>query len=282
MKLPTSLRYLLCGCLLGAPLLVAAGQQPVPPLPPELPAQKAPPKAQDADQEEDQTPKGPTRRWSVGLRLQWLHTKLIETKVVSTSTTKPVADYTYTGSESSPSLSAGPYVEYRFWRNLTFVGEFRFRHAEFKQVTTMKSGIVDPNSATDDRRTTTTTQTNKANYWEFPFLVRYQGLWPRTAWGRMLYATGGIELRHIGRVRTGTSYSYADATTDYNENPTEPSRRNQVGYVVGLGIRPFENFMFIRHITPEVRFIGWQGTPFEDVGYRSKKNQVEAGIGFSF
>ena len=143
----------------------------------------------------------------------------------------------------------------------------------------MKSGTIDPNSGGDDRKTTTIAQTSKANYWEFPFLAHYYGIRRGKLWSRS-YVSGGVALRHVGRVRTGTGYAYADGTTDYNEVPAVPNRSNQVGLVVGAGLRFIDSFNI--KLTPEVRFTRWLGTTFQGIAYRSAANQVQAGVGISF
>ncbi len=228
---------------------------------------------------EDPVPK--SRRFSAGFRIQSLPSHPFVTKNVETSTTTPVAYYTYTGTSGSSTATVGPVAEYRLWTNLSLCGEFRFHKVEFQQVTTMKSGERDPNSVSDDRMTTTINQTNKADYWEFPLLVRYQGLYP-SGWWRKAYVSAGVELRHVGRVRTGTSFSYADGATDYNETATSPARQNQVGFVVGVGLSLVNHWRVINQVTPEIRYVRWQGSTFDAPVYRSRSSQVEAGIGFTF
>jgi opacity protein-like surface antigen len=220
------------------------------------------------------------RRPSFGIRLETFDIPMFSTKSnLAVSTTKPVADYTYSATSDSPRLAVEPAIEYRLWDKVSVSAGFCFHHAQYQQTTKIKSGTIDPNVGVDDRGTTTITETSKANYWDFPFLAHYYGLRPGKWWSRS-YVSAGVQLRHVGRVRTGTDYSYADATTDYNEIPAVPDRRNQVGLVVGGGLRFIDSNNI--KLTPEVRFIRWQGTTFQGPAYRSTANQVEAGVGFSF
>jgi len=219
------------------------------------------------------------RRPSIGFRVESFRTRMFSMKSVEASTTNPIADYTYTASTSTPRMSVAPTVEYRIRSFFSVSAEVRFHHAEYQQVTDIKSGIPDPNSSYDDRKTTTITETSTANYWEFPFMAHYYGHWRGHWWGK-LYGSGGLELRHVGRVRTGTDYAYADGTSDYNEIPSTPTHVNQLGFVAGLGIRYIPAFNI--KLMPEIRYVRWQGTTFQGVAFRSAPNQVEAGIGLSF
>jgi opacity protein-like surface antigen len=220
------------------------------------------------------------RRPSFGIRIESFGTRMFSTKSdVEASTTKPIADYTYSASSSSPRVAIEPTVEYRLLPKLSISAGLCFHHAQYQQVTEIKTGTVDPNSGSDDRKPTTITESTKANYWEFPVLAHYYGLRPGRWWSRA-YVSAGVKLRHVGRVRTGTDYANADGTTDYNEIPAVPGRSNQLGFVAGAGLRLIDSFNI--KMTPEVRFIRWQGVTFQGLAYRSMANQVEVGVGFSF
>jgi hypothetical protein len=227
---------------------------------------------------QDDTPPA-IRRPSLGIRIEYFDTPFFKTSTVQASTTDPIADYTYIGSTGSPRWVLAPTVEYRLWGHLSLSGELHFHHAQYKQTTQMLSGLRDPNSSTDDRQVTTITQTTRANFWEFPFLVHYYGFRPK-GWFHRAYASAGVEWRYVGKIRTGTDYSYADGTTDYNEIPAQPNLTNQFGVVVGGGLRFMDAFRV--KVTPEVRYIRWQGVTFQGQGYRSMPDQLEAGIGLSF
>jgi hypothetical protein len=205
---------------------------------------------------------------------------MFNTDTVTYSTTRPVADYSVTGNSNFARFLFSPTVEYRLKSKLSVSGEFRFHHAQFLQTTIMKSGLVDPNSNIDDRLTSTIKQSNKANYLEFPFLVRYYGI-RKKGWWSPAYAGAGVEYQHIGRVRTGTDYTWADGVTDYNEVPTAPVRSNQVGVIAAVGMRLVDYATHLK-MNAEVRFIRWKGPAFQSQSYRSSPNQVEIGLGFSY
>jgi hypothetical protein len=212
------------------------------------------------------------RRISFGFRLNAYPGALFETGTAQASTSKPAADYTYTGSVSASKSVIGPSVAYRLSKHLSLVGEMHVREARYAQTTEVRHGRKNPDETTDSRNIDTITETTSANYWEFPLLTQYtRGDY---------YIVGGLQLRHIGQVRTGTEYAYADGTTDYNETPAGKKRSNQLGVVVGAGLlivnRP--------HLKarPELRWVRWRGTVFQGLSYRSASSQLEASIGLMF
>ena len=219
------------------------------------------------------------RRPSIGLRFEYTQTRPFETTSADTSTTKPIADYNYSATSSSRGVIPTPNVEYRLTPRITLGVEFQFHHSQYKQVTQVRTGKKDPNSATDDRPVTTITETTKASYWELPFLARYYGLSGHGI-GSRAYLLGGLAYRHVGNIRTGNEYSNADGTTDYNETPAIPEHRNQLGLVAGIGLRFVDDYRI--KITPEVRVTHWQGTTFNTPAVRSAANQVSVGLGFAF
>jgi len=221
---------------------------------------------------------GEGRRWLVGARLEGFASSLFTGQTVTAHTTSPIADYTYTGSSKSPRVSLGPSFEYRLSDHLTVGAEFRFHHAEYKQITQMRSGLVDPTLASDTRPVSTYTENTKINYYEAPLLLHYYLRSPEPL--KRVYVSAGVEYRHVGRVRTGTEFVYADGSTDYNEIPATPLRTNQLGLVAGVGLRYVTRFKL--RIEPELRFINWQGATFREAAIRSAVNQVEFGFGFSF
>ena len=75
-----------------------------------------------------------SRRPFIGIRIESFASTLFTTSTAQASTTRPVADYTYSGSSNSPKLSLGPVAEFRLSEHLTVGPELRFHHAEYQQV----------------------------------------------------------------------------------------------------------------------------------------------------
>ncbi len=219
------------------------------------------------------------RRRSLGFRIEGYANRLFTTRRSETVTTRPVADTTYTGFTPSPKASLAPMAEYRLTNHLSLGLELHYHQAEYQQTTGIISGVKGPNSSNDDRQTTTVKETTRASYWEVPLVVRYCGF-RRTGWLNNVYALGGLEWRHVGKIRTGTEFAYADGTTDYNEIPALPNRTNQAGAVGGVGYRIVNTLRM--KFTPEIRIVHWQGIAFQGITYRSARNQVELSLGWSY
>lgn len=220
-----------------------------------------------------------THRYQIGGRVQAFPLRLFEVKSLTKSTTQPIADYTYNSSTKSQKATLTPTFEYRLNSRWSVGTDFMLHHANYVEKEEIRTGKKDPNASTDDRKVTTITQTTKANYWEMPILARYYGL-RSSGILKKAYAIGGLGFRHVGRVRTGNEYSYADSTTDYNEAPARPSRQNQFGAVAGIGLRFIDDFKL--KIMPEVRYTRWAGYTFEGQSYKSVQNELRVGFGISF
>ena len=230
-------------------------------------------------QEQEKVEPPIVRRPSLGVRFVYIGSPGFETFGAQQSTTKPIADYTYSASTSKGRLRVSPNLEYRLTPRISLGLEFLFEHAEYKQTTQIRSGTKDPNASTDTRPVTTTTETTRSSYWELPFMARYYRL-RRSGILSKAYIAGGAAYRHIGNVRSGTEYQNADGTTDYNEIAATRASTNQVGFGGGIGIRFVDDFRI--KITPELRIIRWLGHSFEGPSYRSAPYQYAATLGFSF
>jgi hypothetical protein len=227
--------------------------------------------------QDDSTPD--VRRPSIGVRVEYYPLRLFKTSTVESSTTQPAADYTYTATTSASKFAVSPTVDYRLSPRVSLGLEVHFYHAQYSQKTVMLSGVKDPNSPVDDRKATTITDTTKADYWDFPLLLRYYGLRKHGLFSRS-YASGGLQYRHVGTIRTGVEYAYADGNTNYDEIPDAPNKRNQFGAVIGVGMRFIDDFKI--KVAPEIRYIRWVGATFQGPAYTAVGNQFEAGLGISF
>ena len=208
------------------------------------------------------------RPLSIGIRVEAFPQHSFRTSVLETAASPP--SYTYFGSSASRKAAVGPAVEYRFWRHSSLGVEFRVHEVRYTQITQIRP---------DSKKLTQIFINTRSNYWEFPMLARYYGLRPAGLLAKT-YLTGGLELRHVGQVRTANEYSYPDGAGAYNEIAAKPSRGNQPGIVLGIGLRLVDDFHI--KLAPELRYIGWIGHTFQGVGYHSPVNQCEFGIGLSF
>ena len=221
-----------------------------------------------------------TRRLEIGVRIGVAPMRLFDTGYSASSTTTPVAFYSYTATTKSSKLDAAPTVTYRFSDRFLLGIEPRFHRAYYTQTTTFLSGRLDPIALYDDRKASTIVGTTKADYWEIPLLARYGGFLP-TKWLAPTYIAAGLDVRHVGKVRTSNSTLYADSTKDSNTTPDPVHLTNQVGWVAGVGWRLIDVNTNIK-VTPEIRFVKWQGNTFQGPAFHSTANQIELGVGFSF
>lgn len=220
-----------------------------------------------------------SRKYNFGIRVDYIPFRMFNTTTATASTTKPIADYVYTGSTTSPKYAFGPVFEMRLTKHLSIGAELAFHHAAYKQVTQIRAGKKDPNAGTDNRQVTTITENTKATYWDIPVLVRYRGLIDRRI-VRHVYPLGGITYRRVGNIKTSNEIVNADSTTDYNEKSASVTRTNQIGITAGIGYR-FVDELGIK-ITPEIRFTRWINHTFDGLSYSSSANQAQAGIGITF
>lgn len=228
---------------------------------------------------DDTTPPKKLHRPLVGFRVEYFPLRFFAITTVTATTTTPAASYTYTATSNSPKFFVGPTVEYRWSSHLSFGTELHFHHADYTETTTLLSGVPPPNSSFDTRTKTTILQDSKINYWEVPLLAHYYGFRPEGRLSRA-YLAGGVQYRHMGRIRTGNTYTYPDGTSDYNETPPPANQNNQFGAVVGVGMRFLDDFNI--KLAPEIRYIRWFGTTLQGQAFKSAASQIEAGVGLSF
>ncbi|HMD70889.1 MAG TPA: porin family protein [Bryobacteraceae bacterium] len=219
------------------------------------------------------------KRPSIGVRAEYFGSRFFKTAAATEHTTAPIADYNFSAWAGTGKFAIAPTLEYRLTKRLSLGAEMQFHYAEYSQTTQIRTGLVNPNSSVDDRKVTTLLDSTKADYWDVPLLAHYYGLRKKGLLTKS-YLSAGLELRHVGRVRTGNEITNADGTTAYNENPDSPRHTNDYGLVVGLGLRWVDDFKV--KVAPEIRYIRWQGSTFEGPAFRSQVNEIQGGLGISF
>ena len=276
-------RFTLCAFALLAPAAFAQGngaaQQSAP--------QPAPPAAVPTVSQ-DNTPgtDAPVTmpRVSFGIRIEYFPERFFQTQFTTINTTNPILSTSSFGTSAGSKLYFGLTSEYRLTKRVT-VGLDFFRHqAEYTQLSLIKSGLPDPNSSYDNRPVTSLTQDTRAYYWDFPLVVRYYGFHvkriPGMGWLSQTYLLGGGAYRHLSDVRTGTSTSFPDGSTSYNEIPVAPLHNNLFGVVGGAGYKFFEYNKWKAMI--EARYTRWFEDTYQGASYKSAKNQVELGISITY
>jgi hypothetical protein len=219
------------------------------------------------------------RRYSFGVRVDFLESKSFSLSTVTSTVTKPAADYSTTSTSDSSRLDGGITSEVRVWRKFTLGLEAYYHPVQYNQVVSVKAGVAPASGTTDTRVASTYTEATRANYWDFPLLVRYRGIRNSGIFSHV-YPLGGIEARYAGNVRTSNTTQLSNGTNSYNEIAAHPAHRTIIGGVVGIGMR-FVDPVGLK-IMPEIRFIKWQSPTFQGTSYRSLTNQLEAGVGLNF
>ena len=280
-------RYTLCAfALLASPAFAqndSAAQASQPAQQSAPPPAAAPTVSQDNTPGSDATAKTPRLfRWN--FQIEYLPERFFQTQFTTINTTNPILSTSSFGTSAGPKMIFGLTAEYRLTKRLTLGLDF-FRHQEeYTQLSQIKSGLPDPNSSYDNRPITSVTQDTRVDYWDFPLVVRYYGFHvkrvPGMGWLSQTYVFGGGAFRHVGNIRTGTSASFPDGSTTYNEIPAAPQHRNLAGAVGGAGYKFFEYNKWKAMI--EARYTRWFEDTYQGASYRSAKNQVELGISVTY
>ena len=284
-KIRKHVRFTICATLLLSGLGVAqdasqngAAQQ-QPPQPAQAPL---PTTAQENTPGSDIV--SPPPRFNAGIRIEYFPERFFQTQYVTTSSTNPILSSAYFATSAGSKYTLGLSAEYMLTRNISVNLDF-FRHQEeYTQLDHIKSGLPDPNSSFDNRPITSITQDTRADYWDFPLVARYYGLIHKAphglGWAKDAYVFGGGTYRYISNIRTGTSTSFPDSSTSYNETPIKPDHRNMIGVGGGVGYRLFEYGKFKSLL--EARYTRWFQNTFQGPAYESQKNQLEIGLTFSY
>ncbi len=225
-----------------------------------------------------------TKRFSVGLRgrglpLKSFSTMQNRTTLTTTTTPAPVRDWTFTTASHSTSWGIGPAVEYQVTPAWTITAELLYSRLRYTKVTSIYWGTDDSTTTTDERSKMFRTEDTRGVLWDVPLLVHHRGL---AASGPLskVYVAAGASLRTVTNVRSSTLTQGPDNSSSTDKTTTQPSRRNVVGAVVGLGFRIVDDFRI--NWTPEIRYTRWAGSTFGLDSTMSPRNQLEVGMAFTF
>jgi hypothetical protein len=128
--------------------------------------------------------------------------------------------------------------------------------------------------------TTSTHDDTRGRLLDVPVMVRYFGK-SRHVPGPRWFAELGAAWRDATSFRT--SMDSTDATgvvTCCTAEPTVPTHRSALGYVVGAGLQFIDPFGI--RVVPEVRYTRWKDEIFSNLSTHTQQNQLEANITLSF
>ena len=255
---------------LALPIFLRGQETPAPP----TPAAPPPPDVSESSA-------GPLHlNWvSIGFRIPVLLEPEIKNRTIETSTSSPQTTTKFTTTGTTPRVALGLVFEFPLHGKFTIASEVLFHHVSYTQQHTYVQG--DPSSSS--AITTTWTERTKASEWEFPVMLRYNGIRQHGLFSKVYVAGGGI-FKTIVNVRTGNEYDLqapdVDDVTDYNEIRMTPANRDAFGVVIAAGLRFIDEFHI--RVTPEIRYIHWSDRTFDVHSTASSLNQFQAGIALTF
>jgi hypothetical protein len=222
---------------------------------------------------------GEGRWFHFGFRVRGFPQGLFERNELEVKTTTPPIDAKYKTTPTVNKAGWGPSFEITPNKKFTLSVELLHHAIRYKKESTVFEGIDNPATAVDERRKTVTEEGTKASLWDIPVMARYHGIRSGGFLG-LVYLSGGMTMRHIRNIRTGTGATLPSNQVVYNENPIVPEKKNVFGGTVGLGIRIVDESGL--KLTPEVRYTRWMGATFDRTSTHTVRGQLEVGLGVTF
>lgn len=221
-------------------------------------------------------------RFAFGLRLRTLPVASLsvmeDRRVMDTTFIGRPQDLNASTVSRSPSVGGGAAFELRLARRWRLTTEFLFHRLRYERTLETFSGTDDPATGQDERTTLSIKEQTKGRLWEAPLLVHHRGLRSRGLLAHV-WVAGGVAVRSISAIRTTTEIKNPDGSSTKEYFQAQPSRRNLVGAVVGIGFRFIDEFNI--KVTPEIRYVRWSGAIFATQTTRSPRDQFEISIGFT-
>lgn len=219
------------------------------------------------------------RRFTFGGTMTFSLLPAFSGATITQNRTSPPIDITSKPKSESGWFGGGVNLQATTSSRTAIATELLIRNVRYRLANTQITGTDNPNTTNDERKTTTTNELTSARYWEIPVLFRRYNI-PHDESGRRWFAEAGGSFRHAFDVRTGLETT-ANSTTDCCEAPpARPSKRNQFGVTAGAGMQLIDDFGI--HLVPEVRYTYWLGRTFDTLGARSRRNQIELTLSFTF
>lgn len=155
-----------------------------------------------------------------------------------------------------------------------------WRRAGYRLTTKLHDKVDNPATPEDERTLLkTTTEETKANYYDFPMMVKWYNKSRYEPGWRYFYEVGP-SLRTVSGIRTAVQTETATEFTCCDETPATPATKNLFGVTAGAGIVLRDDFNI--KIIPEVRYTRWFGGTFDTRAVNSRRDQVDASITFRF
>lgn len=226
----------------------------------------------------------PPKRFSLGFRVRELPADRFgvmgQSRYQTTTISgKTAYDWQFNTTSRSPQVGVGVAMEYILGPHATLTAEALFHRLRYEQVTDTFWGTDDATTSTDERSRITRTERTKARVWDLPVMLHYGGFRGKGPASR-LYLGAGATYRIVTNIRTTNDITYSNGSNEINYYQAQPSHRQTVGAVAGIGFRFVDEYSI--KITPEVRYTRWLRPVFSLDSTQSPKNQIEVGLGFTF
>jgi hypothetical protein len=257
--------------ILAAALFLCAG--------PALWAQPAQPAAQPDEEPERLEQRAYVRKFSAGISLGLVPFNLFpkETLTQKIEAARPVEIISNVDPESNR-FGVGFIAQVALTDRWAVAVAPSYRKVKFHAFLRKFEGVDNASTFIDERDKTEINEDTIARFIEIPALARYYSK-SRFDSGPRWFFEGGPVLRHTRQV-TMARDTVPPRGARFQDSIPLPYRSNSLGVTGGIGIQFIDDFG-IRAI-PEVRYTRWFQRPFDSVNGRSRVNQVEVVLTFSF
>ena len=178
-----------------------------------------------------------------------------------------------------PNVTVGPTVQFRVTDRLAVNVDFLYRRAGYDTGNIVVTQVSEEDDDEESEFISAAFERTRADYWDIPILARYYNKGPVED-GRRVYLTGGLALRTVSGIKTFWETINDEELHDTSIAPTEPTRKNVHGAVVGVGLQLRDEVGL--NIEFELRYTRWLGRTFESDPTRSSVNQGEFVLGLGF
>ncbi|MBK5290449.1 MAG: hypothetical protein JJE04_01980 [Acidobacteriia bacterium] len=176
-------------------------------------------------------------------------------------------------------LGLGAVVQLALPRQFALAGSLSLRRVAFNATKNTFTGVDNPNTAADERKLTTDDESTKARHWDLTVLVRRYNKehWEK---GRRWFFELGAAGRRTNKIQTSVATTAGGETVCCNTTPHEVANKLARGVVGGVGLH-FTDEIGVRFV-PEFRYTRWLNRSFDNLSTRSRRDQFEAVISFTF
>ena len=217
----------------------------------------------------EETPHG-IHRMSFGFRVAGYPFNPLANKDVNFTTTDSVpATFLIQTSNNYLKVGFGPSVEFAISKRFTLVGELFYHRVNYTKTTQISQGTAN----------TGITENTRATFWDLPVMLRFRGITDEGFLSHLYFAAGAA-VRDTANIKTSTLLQNPNGTSSTSTTPAKPSAKNLAGAVAGAGLRFVDDFGI--KVEPELRYTRWLGETFDSGSTRSRRDQIEVSLAFTF